>query len=67
MHTEQMGLRDYLLKRNVPGISGIDCSCAEGRQTVRHVLMSCQKYRRMREMAFEGVGRLNAVVILSQP
>ena len=39
--TGDIGLRDYLFRRKVPGISTPLCECGEGRETVEHLVVWC--------------------------
>jgi hypothetical protein len=55
LRTEKIGLNDFLFNRKVPGILDPMCPCREGRQTVRHVLLTC---RRLRDLRSEQFGRL---------
>lgn len=34
-----IGLRDYLFARNVPGVPTPYCECGEGRETVEHLVV----------------------------
>ncbi|KAI6789402.1 hypothetical protein KC331_g213 [Hortaea werneckii] len=48
LRTEKIGLRDFLFRRKVPNILDPMCTCQEGRQTVRHILLTCRKLRDVR-------------------
>jgi hypothetical protein len=39
--TGDIGLRDYLFRFKVPGVSTPYCSCGEGRETVEHLVVWC--------------------------
>lgn len=39
--TGDIGLRDYLFRRKVPGIPTPHCECGEGRETVEHLVVWC--------------------------
>lgn len=49
LRTEKISLRDFLFHRGVPNILSLACSCREGRQTVRHVLLVCRRFKDLRE------------------
>lgn len=49
LRTEKIGLKDFLFRRKVPDITNPWCACYEGRQTVRHVLLSCKNHRKLRQ------------------
>ena len=48
LRTEKIGLRDFLFRRKVPDVLDPMCTCQEGRQTVRHILLTCRKLRDIR-------------------
>ncbi|KAI6787639.1 hypothetical protein KC361_g9452 [Hortaea werneckii] len=48
LRTEKIGLRDFLFRRKVPDILDPTCICQEGRQTVRHILLTCRKLKEIR-------------------
>ena len=50
LRTEKIGLRDFLFRRKVPDILDPMCTCQEGRQTVRHILLTCRKLRDIRRL-----------------
>ncbi|KAI7687515.1 hypothetical protein KC353_g20236 [Hortaea werneckii] len=50
LRTEKIGLRDSLFRRKVPDILDPMCTCQEGRQTVRHILLTCRKLRDIRRL-----------------
>ena len=54
LRTEKIGLRDFLFRRRVPDISNPWCACREGRQTVRHLLLTCKTHRNLRRQEFDG-------------
>ena len=39
--TGDIGLRDYLFRFKVPGVSTPYCSCGQGRETVEHLVVWC--------------------------
>jgi len=49
LRTENIGLRDFLFRRKVPDILDPMCNCQEGRQTVRHILLTCRKLQDVRK------------------
>ena len=50
LRTEKIGLRDFLFHRGVPDISSPACTCREGRQTVRHVMLACRELKDLRQL-----------------
>ena len=48
MRTGKIGLREFLFQRKVPGITDGRCTCRQGTQTVKHVLLECRLYNQMR-------------------
>jgi hypothetical protein len=68
LRTEKIGLNDFLFNRHVPGINSPGCSCGERRQTVAHVILSCNKYKYLRKRTFANLsGRHSLRTILSTP
>lgn len=45
IRTEHIGLEDYLYRRRVPGHETPACACGWQRQTPKHVLIFCPKFR----------------------
>lgn len=67
MRTEKIGLRDHLWRRKVPGIGRPQCECGEGRQTVKHVVLSCREHQETRKRVFGNRGRIDLRAILNEP
>ncbi|PPJ61058.1 hypothetical protein CBER1_07391 [Cercospora berteroae] len=66
LRTEKVGLKDFLFNRNVPGVRDSLCHCREGRQTVRHVVLTCRRLRDLRKEHLGGLpGRTNLRGILN--
>jgi len=55
MRRGNIGLRDFLYRRNIPGIEDGECPCRRGAQTVTHVLLSCPTFHKER-MAWKKEG-----------
>lgn len=49
LRTGKIGFQDFLYKRKVPEVLSGRCSCDTGAMTVRHVLLSCPKWRQARK------------------
>ena len=58
LRTEHIGLRAYLAKRRVPGISP-DCDCGQGYQTPKHICIQCPERQERRTALFEAAGTSN--------
>ena len=67
LRTEKIGLRDFLFHRGVPDVPDPMCTCREGRQTVRHVLLTCRLFKdlRRRELGHDA-GRTDLRAILTK-
>lgn len=52
--TEKIGLRAFLFKRGVPGITTPVCPCGQGPQTAAHLFVSCTDVRseKMRALGY---------------
>jgi hypothetical protein len=67
MHTEKIGLRDFLHQRGVPDIAHPRCACGEGRETVMHVLMRCRRFKDLRRQELSEIpGRNDLRAILNE-
>lgn len=58
LRTEHIGLRAYLTKRRVPGMSP-ECQCSQGVQTPKHICMFCPIYQEGRNALFAAAGSNN--------
>lgn len=61
MRTEVIGLNAWLASILVPGILAL-CPCGEAAQTVRHVLLHCQRHDRTQLLTRCGTQRLNDIL-----
>src|SRR5437667_1860659 len=48
MRTEKIGLRPFLYQWKVPDIENGFCECRRGLQTVRHIILECDRLTRLR-------------------
>ena len=48
MRTGKIGLQKFLHERNVPEVKDARCGCRRGKETVRHVLTECTRFKEMR-------------------
>jgi hypothetical protein len=64
MRTEVIGMNAWLASVRVPGVDPL-CNCGQTAQTVRHVLLHCNRHRRADLIASCGTERLDE--ILSRP
>ena len=64
MRSEVIGMNAWLASVRVPGVDPL-CTCGQMAQTVRHVLLHCNQYRREDLLANCGTERLDE--ILSRP
>ena len=53
LRTGKIGFADFLYERKVPGVWSRRCACDQGAMTVRHVLLTCPKWRALREEELE--------------
>ena len=49
LRTGKIGFNAFLYKRKVPGFDHPRCACDLGTMTVRHVLLSCLRWRNLRQ------------------
>jgi hypothetical protein len=49
IRTENIGLADYLYRKQIPGYDSPTCSCEWQRQTPKHVLLFCPKWEDRRQ------------------
>jgi hypothetical protein len=55
LRTQKIGLRAFLHARKVPGVGDARCSCGEGAQTVKHILLQCPMWcTERRQMQLDG-------------
>ncbi|EEQ89760.1 uncharacterized protein BDCG_04880 [Blastomyces dermatitidis ER-3] len=67
----KIGLRQFLHERKVPDVTDALCECGNGNQTVRHVLLACLRFNRLRIESWEDSDgkreRLDLKEILNTP
>jgi hypothetical protein len=59
IRTEKIGLRDFLYRRRVPGITSSACVCGWSRQTAKHIVMHCPEYREERQRMWRTGGSMD--------
>jgi hypothetical protein len=57
IRTEKIGLNGFLHDRNVPNISA-ECDCGWVRQTAKHIIMFCPKWREQRQILYQSTGTI---------
>src|SRR5271165_5824936 len=68
LRTGRTGLRHFLNKVQVPGYESGGCSCGEGLETPRHVLLQCPHEAERRETLKESQGgQLDFTSLLDTP
>jgi len=66
--TGRTGLAHFLYRARVPGVESDLCSCGNGPETPRHVLIHCEKEIEQRgELRKAGGGRLDLRKLLDTP
>ncbi len=55
MRTGKIGLRSFLYSRKI--VEDERCECGHSLQTVRHILMECRKFNRLRQDIWKEQGR----------
>jgi len=56
LRTEHIGLKAYLYRRKVPGITSGACECGELQQTGKHILLFCPRTAKGRQEMFQKIG-----------
>jgi hypothetical protein len=68
LHTERIGLNDFLFARRVPGITSSRYQCGERRRTVAHILLHCRTHKDLLNQVFGNLfGRHSLQAMLSKP
>lgn len=66
LRTGDIGFREFLADRGVPGFESARCGCGEGHQSVSHVLLSCSTWAEQRREAFGALRNRDLRVILGE-
>ena len=67
LRTGHIGLRQYLYKRRVPEVDSPFCECGEGRQDVKHILLTCPRLQTERIELTATARTTNLDTMLSTP
>jgi hypothetical protein len=67
LRTERIGLKAFLYKQRVPGITSPVCLCGNGNQTAKHMLIHCADLAPARRQLFADTGTSSFEVMLSDP
>lgn len=65
MRTGHCGLKQYLYKRRIKDVDSPYCECGEGRQDVKHVLLTCTRWQTERLELIKKAGTTNLDTMLS--
>jgi hypothetical protein len=65
MRTQVIGLRQWLARAGVPGVSPI-CPCGQSPETVRHVLLQCSRFQNSRPGLFQQAGTEDIQALLTK-
>jgi hypothetical protein len=60
----RIGLAGFLHRARVPGYESPNCSCGQGQETPKHILIYCNKYRNVRRELFDNTRRLDFAKLL---
>lgn len=67
LRTGKIGLAAFLHERRVPDYPTPFCPCGEGRQTVKHVIITCRTYEQQRLTLLRATGTDNLKDMLNNP
>ena len=60
----RIGFASFLHEARVPGYESPICSCGQGHETPRHILIHCTKYSDVRNELYDNNGRLDLTKLL---